>query len=531
MAKKKVLDCTLRDGGYINNWNFGREIIKDIIYKLVISRVDYIEIGFLRDCNYCSDVTLFNNISEAKNILPEVHGSTKFVLMALHNQYDISKLEKCDNKSIEMIRVTFHDYDVDEGLEFCAKVIEKGYKCFCNPINIMGYSDEKFLILLEKINKLNPYGFSIVDTFGSMMKHDLMRVYSLVEHNLNKNIIVGLHLHENLSLSYSLAQEFMQICLNDRNTIIDGSLLGMGRVPGNLCIELLMDYMNRCYTKNYYLDSMLDAIDEYILPIKEKTPWGYSIEYALSAKNNVHRNYAEYLINKEKLCARDINTLLSQIENGKKSAFDKEYIEKLYQEYLDVKVDDKENLKYIQKKLIDRKTLILAPGKSINENYEKIIKYIDENNAFVIAANFNDYRFSINSIFFSNLRRYEKYLDKKNTDEIWITSNLIKANLRKEKYIFNFYDLAFDGTTINDNSVIMLLKLLCKIGIKDVVIAGMDGYTDKNDYVRNYYNNKRKNLKEIEEHNSLLEASIAQLRKNMNIQFITESMYDRRNHE
>ena len=59
----------------------------------------------------------------------------------------------------------------------------------------------------------------------------------------------------------------------------------------------------------------------------------------------------------------------------------------------------------------------------------------------------------------------------------------------------------------------------------------MDGYTDKNDYVRNYYNNKRKNLKEIEEHNSLLEASIAQLRKNMNIQFITESMYDRRNHE
>ena len=213
------------------------------------------------------------------------------------------------------------------------------------------------------------------------------------------------------------------------------------------------------------------------------------------------------------------------------SAFDKDYIEKLYQEYLDVKVDDKENLKYIQKKLIDRKTLILAPGKSINENYEKIIKYIDENNAFVIAANFNDYRFSINSIFFSNLRRYEKYLDKKNTDEIWITSNLIKANLRKEKYIFNFYDLAFDGTTINDNSVIMLLKLLCKIGIKDVVIAGMDGYTDKNDYVRNYYNNKRKNLKEIEEHNSLLEASIAQLRKNMNIQFITESMYDRRNHE
>lgn len=65
------------------------------------------------------------------------------------------------------------------------------------------------LCLLKKINQIQPYAFSIVDTFGSMMKSDLQRIYSLVEHNLDKSIVIGLHLHENLALSYSLAQEFI----------------------------------------------------------------------------------------------------------------------------------------------------------------------------------------------------------------------------------------------------------------------------------------------------------------------------------
>ena len=93
--------------------------------------------------------------------------------MALHNLYDINKLEENDG-TIDAIRVTFHDYDIDEGLEFISKAMAKRIQSFCNPINIMGYSDSELLILLEKINKVRPYAFSIVDTFGSMMENDLL---------------------------------------------------------------------------------------------------------------------------------------------------------------------------------------------------------------------------------------------------------------------------------------------------------------------------------------------------------------------
>lgn len=188
--------------------------------------------------------------------------------MALHNMYDISKLEDNDG-TIDYIRVTFHDYDINEGLAFCEKVKEKGYKLFINPINLMGYDDLSFLELLKRINALKPYAFSIVDTFGSMTKNDLVRFYSLCENNLDKDIVLGLHLHENMAMSYSLAQTFLEIKKYERRCVIDASLNGMGRVPGNLCIELIVDYLNRNYGYQYDMDSILDAIQEYVLPIKK----------------------------------------------------------------------------------------------------------------------------------------------------------------------------------------------------------------------------------------------------------------------
>lgn len=528
MGNKKILDCTLRDGGYINDWNFGYEVIKDIIYNLVMAGTDYIELGFLRDCEYDSNKSLFNNIAEAKRVLPIDSGKSQFVLMALHNRYDINKLEEYDGGSINTIRVTFHDYDIDEGLEYCKKIIQKGYKCFCNPINIMGYSDDKIIKLIHKVNKINIYGFSIVDTFGSMMKKDLIRIYSLLENNLNNDIVIGLHLHDNLSQAYSLSQDFIELC--NRNCVIDGSLLGMGRVPGNLCVELFMNYLNKKNNSCYKVENAFDIIDEYIKPIKSKKAWGYSVEYALSAKFNLHRNYAEFLINKEKLRTRDINNILSQIDKKKRTAFDEGYIEKLYEKYMNVNVDDCDAIERLKKEIGTRKVLVLAPGASINSQCENIRRYILDNNAFVISTNFVDQRFNIDCKFFSNMRRYGKIFSygSNSQEDVWVTSNITKIN-NCEMNVINYWDLAFDGEKINDNSVVMVLKLLRRMGINKATIAGMDGYTDKTDYVNNFYENRINTPDKIAEINAVLKESINKMRENMKIEFLTKSIYDREN--
>lgn len=524
MSKIKLLDCTLRDGGYINDWKFGNHTIKNILCKLVESGADYIEVGFLRDCQYDSEKSLFNCCAELAGILPKQRKNTKFTLMALHNKYDISKLEPYDGQTIDAIRVTFHDYDIDEGLAYIQKVIEKGYKVFANPINIMGYSDTMILELLQKVNKIHPYAFSIVDTFGSMMREDLQRIYSLVEHNLSKDIVIGLHLHENLALSYSLAQDFINMKASERECVIDASMLGMGRAPGNLCMELIMDYMNKKQEGNYNTNPVLDGIDDHIAALKRIEPWGYNTAYAISAKFNLHRNYAEFLLDKGRLRAKQINQILGSIEEHKKTAYDEGYIENLYRSFQNNEINDDNVLKKIKKEWMGKKILILAPGTSILHQEDKIKDFLIKEKPVAIAANFLPERLAADYVFCCNAMRFEMLHGRENKTQMIVTSNLLDMCKGYEQVV-NYSELSFDEEGICDNSVIMLLKLLRKLEIKEVSIAGFDGYQrNGKNYAAAYM---ASNHIKGDTENIKIMKYLKQLEQAMSIHFLTETIYQK----
>lgn len=523
MGDIKLLDCTLRDGGYINDWSFGFHTIRDIIRKLVSSKVDYVEVGFLRDCQYDSDKALFNNCAEIARVLPDRRDGTCFTAMALHNKYDIDKLEPYDGKTIDAIRVTFHDYDIEEGLVFIQKAKDKGYKVFCNPINIMGYSDEDILRLLQKINQIQPCAFSIVDTFGSMMKPDLQRIYSLVEHNLDKSIVIGLHLHENLALSYSLAQEFIMMKAAERKSVIDGSMLGMGRVPGNLCMELIMDYMNRSQGGIYDVNPVLDGIDDYIMQLRQAEPWGYSTAYALSAKYNLHRNYAEFLLGKGRLRAKQINQILASIEDNKKTAYDEKYIETLYEGFQNHEVNDKKLLSKLQQEWNENEVLILAPGASISRRRDQIEQFISRERPIVVSANFVPEFYDQDYIFCSNAMRYSAMEEKCNEGNLLVTSNLV--GICDTENVLNYSDLCLDDAGKCDNCVIMLLRLMIRLGKKQVYVAGFDGYQPEGtNYISSYMANQH--TKGLEE-NIRNTKYVSDIRKKIAVNFLTDSLYER----
>ena len=523
MGKISLLDCTLRDGGYINDWDFGRHTIKDILKKLVEAEVDYAEVGFLRNCEYDPDKSLFNNCAELAGILPENRGKTRFTAMALHNKYDVSKLEPYDGKTIDAVRVTFHDYDIDEGLSFIRKVKEKGYKVFINPINIMGYSDSMILRLLDKVNELRPYAFSIVDTFGSMMKEDMLRIYSLIEHNLDKSIVIGVHLHENLALSYSLAQDFINMKSSERECVIDASMLGMGRAPGNLCMELIMDYMNKKQEGSYNVNPILDGIDDHIARLKQIEPWGYNTAYALSAKYNLHRNYAEFLLDKGRLRAKQINQILGSIDAGKKTAFDADYIEKLYQDFQNNEIDDAALRTQLKDKWKGKEILILAPGASLLEAKEKINAFILEKNPVVISANFRPEQFPVDYVFCSNAIRFEGLRSQTDSAELLATSNLLDMCSGKEK-LLNYSELSFDENGVCDNSVIMLLKLLRSLEVEEAVLAGFDGYREKGEnYVASYMASQHT---KGEKENIRIREYVSRISQSVRLVYLTPSVYE-----
>lgn len=512
----KLLDCTLRDGGYVNDWKFGFNCAKDIINRLTKSNIDVVEVGFLRNVEeYDPDVTVCNRIEELNKLLPDDTGNTMYSAMAMRSNYDINKLSPYSGSGIEMIRITAHDYDIEDGMDFAREVKAKGYKLSINPINIMGYSDERILWIIEQVNQIQPYQFSIVDTFGSMKRRDLDRIVSLVDNNLDRNIRVALHLHENMSLSCCLAQAFIDKHLN-RPVAVDGSLMGMGRIPGNLPIELIADYCNDYTGKTYDLDYMMDAIQDYIAPLKGEVNWGYTPAYFLSARFNLHRNYAEHYLNKGDLTIRDINHILARFDDDKKTAFDAAYADSMCEDYKSNWIDDSGSRAELYKLLSNKKVLLIAPGASILTYEAKIKEFIEQENPVVISINFVPESYLVDFAFFSNNKRFSN-LESINCKTI-ITSNL-NGKMSDYKIDYNSLSGAFNQGC---NSFIMILKLLKEMNTKAIYVAGADGYTENG---KNYYST---NIRTYTKHGNKFNLAVANAIRNLDVRiaFLTPSAYD-----
>lgn len=514
----QLLDCTLRDGGYVNDWKWGKNRARDIIRFLVKADIDVIEVGFLRNVEeYNPDITVCNYIEELNKLLPEKTGRSMFSCMVMCSNYDVNKLSLYSGKGIEMIRVTAHDYDIAEGMDFARSVKEKGYKLSINPINIMGYSDEQILWILNKVNEIQPYQFAIVDTFGSMKRRDLDRIVSLVDNNLDRNIRVSLHLHENMSLSCCLAQNFVDKHLN-RPTAIDGSLMGMGRIPGNLPIELIADYLNDYADKNYDIDNLMDAIQDHIAPLHGACEWGYTPAYFLSARFNLHRNYAEYYLKKGDLTNRDINHILSRFDVKKKATFDAQYADELYTKYNENKVDDYATRKKLEHELFGKKILIIAPGRSIVTYQAQIKKYILEEKPVIISVNFVPEDYETDYVFFGNNKRFRSKADDVQCKTI-VTSNISSNDV---DYVIDYNNVsgAFEQGC---NSLIMLLKLLKSIGVVEIYVVGADGYSESG---INYYNS---NIRSYVQHGNNFNIAVSDAIRSLGdtIVFLTPSKYQR----
>ena len=514
----QLLDCTLRDGGHLNGGRFGKEVIKNIIVELVNAKVDIIELGFLWNTICDEDTARFYTIEDVKKFLPKDTGVSKFSLMA--DFIDLKHLEPCDG-SVEIIRLSFKRHRLDWGIETARVLMDKGYKVFINPVNCNVYTDEQYIEVIDRVNQLKPYGFSIVDTFGVMRLRDLTYKYSLVEKNLDPDIVIGLHLHENLGLASTLAQQFIQMASPKRGIVIDGSLLGMGRVPGNLCIEQIMDHLNHEYGKHYDVEPAFDAIDDYIAPIKKKIPWGYAIPYALSAKYNLHRTYAEFLMNKWKLRTSDIERILSAIPIDKAELFDETYVEQLYRNYMSVDVDDVQALEQLKSRLCHENILLIAPGASINKERSRIENYIHERRPIVFGIHCAPEWIALDYIFFTNIKRYDVLRNEQKDAVKIVTSNLLRYDKGEGAYVIKYDRVAYHNADYCDDSVLMILNLLQQLGIEKVTLAGFDGFAKGKDNF--YINSLARSVKN--DFSSRVEEILCRHYKKMDIQFLTESYY------
>ena len=520
MNNIKILDCTLRDGGYCNDWNFGFDNEKKIIQKIKNSDIDLIECGFLTNKKeYDKDHSVFNELEQIKLILPPERSDEKYVVMMNYGEYNVDILPYRNDKNIDGIRIAFHKKNMADALDIAKRIKEKGYLVFIQAMVSLNYTNEEFIDLINLVNEVSPYAFYIVDSFGCMKEKDLLTLYNTVDKYLNKEIIIGFHSHNNMQLAYSNALKLIEIA--NRDLIIDTSVYGMGRGAGNLNTELFIESLNEKYNKNYKLDEILVIIDEVLNDFYEKKPWGYSLPNYISAFNNVHPNYANFLDEKKTLTIKEMNDIIKMIPEDKKVVYDKICIDNIYKEYMSSNIIDTTNEKRFIDTLKGKNVVLIAPGKSAYNEFDKIKSKIEKDD-IVISVNFEYDLINTNFIFLSNLRRYRELSDK-NKNKLIVSSNIKTDN----QYLrVKYEDLINNEPYVNDNAGLMAIKLLINKNVKNIYLVGFDGYSHETNenYGKDELEIKMKN-EYLDNINNGMNKMLQVYNKKTNIEFLTKRKY------
>lgn len=534
MGHAMLLDCTLRDGAYLIDKRFGDNNIRGIIDGLIKARIDCIEIGFFQDDGFGEGKTIFKTSADAKRFVPTDKKGCMFTVLADCSRYTIDNLDECTGDSIDAVRECFFKDERSQAIKNCKQIKEKGYKCFVQPVDILGYSDIELIGLLRSINEIEPYCLSIVDTFGSMYQDDLHRVFEIIDHNLVATCKVGFHSHNNMQMSNALSQEFVRMTYGKRKIVIDGTISGMGRGAGNTPTELIAQYMVSQRGYHYDIDALLDVIDGYMDNIRTRCSWGYTTPYFIAGCYSAHVNNIAYLTRKNSIRSKDIRYILNKIGTMSRKRYDYDLLEQTYLEYLASDIDDRVDMDKLSMRLKDKDILLIVPGRSAVAQKDQIEHFIDETVPVIISVNFIHDDIQADYVYMSNARRYAFWEQdpRFKTQEKIIASNIKRVADASNETIVSFNKLIKCGWDHIDNSALMILRLMDMFDVKSISIAGFDGYNYNDKNALNYATSDLELSNVRDDPNSLNEEIMAMLSDfidtrihNCKVSFITDSRF------
>lgn len=531
MGEIKLLDCTLRDGGYVNDWEFGHNNLVSIFERVVGAGVDIIEVGFLDDRrSFDMNRSIMPDSASVQKIYGNLDRKQAMVVgMIDYGTCSIDHIQPCEESYLDGIRVIFKKHIREQAIDYCRQLKELGYKVFVQLVSITSYDDEELMDLIRLANELEPYAVSMVDTYGLMHQENLMHYYKLLNQHLKPSIGLGYHSHNNFQMAYANCIEMLSH-ETERMVLVDGTIYGMGKSAGNAPIELLAMHLNDRYGTHYDISQMLEAVDANVMPIYKMTPWGYNMFFFIAASNDCHPNYVSYLMDKRTLSVKSINEILSKLEGEKQLMYDQQLIEQLYLDYQNIEVNDEKDIAELTAKFQGQNVLLLGPGLNVQKQFDRIKTYVEEKHPIVVSVNFISGELKSDYVFLSNSKRYVQLataLSQNPELQVIATSNVTKTD-GKFDYTLQYsslLDQEADGVCM-DNSFIMLLKVMKKIGVSAVALGGFDGYMgDKKQNYINAYMEYSFNKEQAEKTNQYVVNVLSDLKKDIDVSFVTDSLY------
>ena len=385
-SKLTVLDCTLRDGGYYNSWEFSNDLINEYLVAMQSANIDVVEIGFrfIKNqgfkgaCAFSTD-TFLENLNIPRDLKISVMINAADLFYETNTKKSLNKLfpNSHVNSKVDIVRIASHFDELNVSIEASNWLSEKGFDV---GINLMQISDRSEKQIEEFAKLANDKSIKVVyfaDSLGSLRPVDIKKIVKVLSENCIKPI--GVHAHDNMSLALLNTLE----ALNYGATWLDSTVMGMGRGPGNVKTENLLFEIENLREKPLNILPLMTFSSKYLKPLQKKYQWGTNLYYYLAGKFGIHPTYIQEMLVDPRFNEEDIISVIKNLKlsGGKKFSFNNLHGARNFYK-------NKKNGNWVPaKEISEKKVLILAPGPSLKKYKKEIEDYIIKNNLIVIALN------------------------------------------------------------------------------------------------------------------------------------------------
>lgn len=287
----QVMDCTMRDGGLVNNFAFSDEFVKDLYAANIASGVDYMEFGYKADKKMFDPANFgkwkFCDEDDIRSIVGENNSPLKISVMADTGRTDYKNdiIPKKDSV-VDLYRVATYIHQLPTAIEMIGDIHEKGYETTVNLMAVSKVNDRDIMGALELLSRTDVDCIYVVDSFGSFYPEQIAELadrYSEIAGKYGK--LVGFHGHNNQQLAFANTIE----ALRYGASILDATVCGMGRGAGNCYLESLLGFLKN---PKYKLVPMMKFIEKHMPQMREKYFWGFDLAYLMTGILNSHPSSA-----------------------------------------------------------------------------------------------------------------------------------------------------------------------------------------------------------------------------------------------
>ena len=389
------MDCTLRDGGYYNHWDFEKKLAIAMVKGLSNAAVNIVKIGYKAPPSYQSGnfEGLFRFCTESQLQFLKEYPNLEFAFMIDVKEFLVD--EKVDQGVIESsilsaadslfdwVRVATHHNTYAEAIELAAQFKTLGYKTTINLMGMSLLSEEQVVQDLQATPADVVDVFYFADSFGSLREKEVVAYTELIRKHYQGKI--GFHAHDNQGLAFANALSAIEMGVD----FIDSTIMGMGRGAGNLKTEQLLPYL---YYREGYTSlnptELLDVIDNHFLPLHQKYQWGWDYSYMLGALQNIHPTYCQHLRSTRQYTIEQISHTLGYIEHDKRNKYSETELLRALDVAVTEPLGEKDRLIHIPTFVPEKNetVLIIGGGTTVNDFSDEIVAFIEQHDPLVIET-------------------------------------------------------------------------------------------------------------------------------------------------